>query len=155
MASFRTIPLGIYTLGPPRLPQLEASPELPLPRCFTAMPDVRLASSWYVRIFGTLTGFSSLWTERRHRGLGRESTVLGGQQPCCFGLKIAEQTKPRGLARCRYAKVTLCTPVVWVLSPDILPQATQDIVNRTLSALMDESADIFHIFISPTSRWTT
>jgi hypothetical protein len=31
---------------------------------------------------------------------------VGGQPPCCFGLKIAEQTKPRGLARCRYAKVS-------------------------------------------------
>jgi len=49
----------------------------------------------------------------------------------------------------------LCAPVVWVFSPDILPHATQDIVNRTLSALMDESTDIFHIFVSPTSRWTT
>ena len=77
MASFRAIPLGIYTLGPPRLPQLEASPELPLSWCCPAMAAVRLASSISVRIFGTLTGFSSLWTERRHKGLGRDSTGLG------------------------------------------------------------------------------
>jgi hypothetical protein len=42
-------------------------------------------------------------------------------------------------------KSALYTPFVWVFSSDILPQAAQDIVNRTLSAVMDESTDFFFL----------
>ena len=42
---------------------------------------------------------------------------VGWQPPCCFGLKIAEQTKPRGLVRCRYANVSpVCAGCVGVFS---------------------------------------
>jgi hypothetical protein len=150
MAPFKAIPLGIYTLGPPRLPQLEASPELPLWWCCPALPAIRLAFSWYLRIFG----FSSLWTRDVTRGLGgrargwKTAAVL-------FSVKNCWTDSLVGWRVVIMQESAMCTPFVWVFSLDIHPQRTQDIVNRTPSALVDDSTDICCIVISPTLRWTT
>jgi hypothetical protein len=85
MASFRAIPLGIYTLGPPRLTQLEASRELPLLWCCPACIFV---------ICSNLRHFNKVFIivdRKTSQGAWSGEYGVGGQPPCCFGLKIAEQ----------------------------------------------------------------
>jgi hypothetical protein len=119
--------------------------------CRPAVPAVQLASSWSVRIFGTLTRFHLFGQKDVTRGLvGR---VRGwGAAAMLFWVKNCWTESLVVWCIVVIQKPALCTPFVWVFSFDIFPPATEDIVNRMLSALVDESTDIFHIFISPTSH---
>ena len=106
MASFRAIPLGNYTLGPPRLPRLIDITGAPF---IVMLSGNACCSACIFVICSNLRHFNRffIFVDRKtSQGAWSGEYGVGGQPACCFGLKIAERTMPRGLARCRYAKVS-------------------------------------------------